>query len=272
MMQSKATLLRTGMRLLLRDQPKRFLTKAFGEGWRVPLLRFSRFGPLISSLRGDTVVLGGCYQLDTIRQFLEVVGPHGRIVAIEANGEIVERLERDIAADPQLRHATNITLVAKGIWDKKGTATFIANADDYPALDKIASDKVREFSYSKVETTRQIEIEVDSLDNILSDVGVKKVDYVALTINDAELLALDGVDQLIRDNPNVRFFMNSHCPYPCSEVKQKLIDKGYKVFASPIPDSGLDKIYAFRQTGAARAHARPASKAERFGAAGQQSG
>jgi hypothetical protein len=129
--------------------------------------------------------------------------------------------------------------------------TFVANAAaDNPALDKLEDAKLREFSYSKVDATKRVEIDVDSLDNILSDLKVDKVDYVVLTINDAELLALDGVDGLIRSNPNVRFFVNSHCPYPCEEVKKKLAAKGYRVVASMIRGSNLEKIYAFRNGGA----------------------
>ena len=248
MKQSSDTLLRAGMGLLLRDPPKRFLTKVFGQSWRAPLLRFSRFSPVIAALKNETVVLGGCHRFDTIRNFHDVVGPKGHIVAIEANEGNVERLRGEIARDPALSKASNITLVARGIWDKKGTATFIANTGDYPGLDKIASEKIRDFSYAKVDGTKRIEIEVDSLDGILNAIGVKKVDYVVLTINDAELLALDGIDQLLRDNPNVRFLVYSHCPQPCQQVKNKLIAKGYTIYASRVPGSALDRIYAYRQT------------------------
>ncbi len=151
-----------------------------------------------------------------------------------------------MAADEKLRRATNITLVAKGIWDKPGRMTFVANAGDDAGLDKIADARLRKFSYAKVSSTRSFDIEVDSLDNILRDIGVTHVDVVVLTINDAELVALDGVEQLLRDNPDVRFVVNSELPYPGREVKQKLIDKGYSVFARPIGRSTLEQIYAFR--------------------------
>jgi FkbM family methyltransferase len=176
----------------------------------------------------------------------DVVGPTGRIIAIEANPAMVEKVRRELAADEKLSKAANVTLVSKGIWDKPGRMTFVASTGDDAALDKIADEKLRDFSYAKVAGTRSFDIEVDSLDNILRDLGVKHVDLVILTINDAELLALDGIEQLLRDNPNVRFVVNSEDPYPCREVKQKLAAKGYRVYARRIGRSSLQRIYAFK--------------------------
>lgn len=245
-MQSYRSLIRAGTKALFPNPLKRALTRTFGDGWRTPLLRTSRYGLSITASKNDTVVLGGCYLTDTIRLMYDIVGDGGRIVAIEANPKNVEKVRREIAADEKLRKATNITLVAKGIWDKPGRMTFVASSGDDAALDKIADARLREFSYAKVPGTRRFEIEVDSLDNILRDVGVKHVDLVVFTINDAELVALDGIQQLLRDNPNLRFVVNSEFPYPGKEVKQKLIEKGYRVFARPIGHSTLERIYAFR--------------------------
>jgi FkbM family methyltransferase len=238
--------MRAGANAVLRDPVKRLLTSAFGHGWRTPLLHASQFGAAIVASSGDTVVLGGCYLTHTIRMMYDVVGPTGRIIAIEANPANVEKVRREIAADARLSKARNVTLVSKGIWGKPDRMTFVASAGDDAALDKIADAQLRDFSYAKVAATRTFDIEVDTLDNILRDVGVKHVDLVILTINDAELVALDGIDRLLHDNPNVRFVVNSEWPYPCREVKQKIIDKGYRVFASRIGRSTLERIYAFR--------------------------
>lgn len=252
MKQHNGRLLRIGMKLVLRDRPKRWLGMMLGQKWRAPLLRFSAFGPPVSVLEGETVVLGGCYRFDTLRRFYQVVGPKGRIVAIEANQRNVEKLRQQMALDPELRNAANILLIGKGIWNEKGTMTFIANDGEDAALDKIYSRQLREFSYHKVDRVERIEIEVDSLDNLLDEVGVQRVDFVLLTINDAELLALDGVDRLLRDNPDVRFFVHSQSPYPGELVKSKLVEKGFEVRAYPIEGSKLEKIYAYKERRSAR--------------------
>lgn len=247
-MKRNNALVRLSLQVLLRDPMKRGLTALFGPGWRAPLLRFSAFGPLVSVLEGETVVLGGCHRYDTLRSFYDAVGPEGRIVAIEANERNVEKLRERVAADRGMR-AENVTLVAKGIWNEKRRLTFIANDGGHPGLDKIESPRLRDFSYDKVERVQRFEIEVDTLDNILDELGVDKVDFVLLTINDAELLALDGVDRLIRRNPNVRFLVHSQSPYPGEVVKKKLAEMGYTARSCPIGGSQLEKIYAYRGRG-----------------------
>jgi FkbM family methyltransferase len=241
--------MRAGAKAVLREPVKRLLTNTFGDGWRTPLLHASQFGALIVASSGDTVVLGGCYLTRTIRMMYEVVGPTGLIIAIEANPANVEKVRSEIAADAKLSRARNIMLVPKGIWGKPDRMTFVASTGDDAALDKIADAQLRDFSYAKVAGTRRFDIEVDTLDNILRDVGVKHVDLVILTINDAELVALDGMEQLLRANPNVRFVINSEWPYPSRETKQKIVEKGYRVHSCRIGRSTLERIYAFRAQG-----------------------
>jgi hypothetical protein len=126
----------------------------------MPFLHVTHFGPRIGTRRGETVVLCGCHRLDTIRSYYDVIGAEGRLVAIEANPANVDRLRLEIANDATLRCAGNIDLVSKGVWDKKGTATFIRSGGDYPGFDKLASDVLRAFPVTKVESTNTIVIEI----------------------------------------------------------------------------------------------------------------
>src|SRR5687767_10977245 len=92
-------LMRASAHALLRDPVKRLLTSTFGHGWRRPLLHASQFSAPIIASKGETVVLGGCYLTHTIRMMYDVVGPTGRIIAIEANPANVETVRRELAAD-----------------------------------------------------------------------------------------------------------------------------------------------------------------------------
>ena len=168
---------------------KRTYSALFGDRWRVPFIKHLSFGAEVGASRGDCVILCGCYIPSTVTNYYDVVGPQGRILAIEANPANAKKLQDAIQSNPSLRNAHNISVLSKGVWDKPGTATFIANEGEYAGLDKIDNEQLRDFSYHKVDKTREVTIETDSLDNILRQNDIKHVDYVVFTINDAELVA-----------------------------------------------------------------------------------
>lgn len=238
-----------GKRLLLRMIPRRVLTQVFGDRWRLPLVRYAS-SPLVYALAGDTVVLGGCYQLETIRSYSRVVGSEGRIIAIEANPDSVVDLREAIARDDELNRAENITVIAKGVWDKKGQTTFVTSSADGPAYDRIDDQRLNGLEAGKGAVTKQHTIEVDSIDNMLADLGATRADYIVLTLNNSELPALDGMETTIAANPQLRMYIHSVSPHPLEQVRDKLLRQGFRIRAEPVNvGSRLHRIYAFRSPG-----------------------
>jgi FkbM family methyltransferase len=233
---------------ILRMLPRRALTRMFGNRWRLPLVRFAS-SPFVYALPGDTVVLGGCYQIETIRKHLKVVGPKGRVVAIEANRDSVRQLERAIQNDPRLCAAKNVTLIAKGVWDRKGQTVFVASDEDGRDYDRIEDQCLDGLEAGKGRITKEDLIEVDAIDNMLDELGIDHVDYVVLTVNNSELAALKGLRRTIARNPNLRLYIHSVGPQPLERVAAELADAGFRMRVEPVrPGSRLHRIYAFGAT------------------------
>jgi hypothetical protein len=233
---------------LLQALPRQTLTGLFGHRWRVPLVKYAS-SPLVYALPGETVVLGGCYKLETVRSYVRAVGPRGRIIAIEANGASVVRLKQAIASDPELREVGNVTIIGKGVWSHKGVTTFVENASYGRGYDRITEGELSVFQSDRVDATKRYTIEIDAIDNMLAEIGIRHVDYVVLTVNDSELPGLDGLARTIAENPRLRLYIHSVGPEPLNQVKQKLSAWGFRMKINPVaPSSRLHRIYAFSRT------------------------
>lgn len=233
--------------LLLKLIPRRALGRLFGDRWRLPLVRFAS-SPFVYALPGETVVLAGCYKVETVRKHRQAVGTAGRIIAIEANRDSVRQLASAMRADPFLHQAGNISLVAKGVWDRKGQTVFVTSDDDGRDYDRINEECLAGLEVGKGPISAEQVIDVDTIDNILAERGIDRVDYVVLTVNNCELAALRGLTQTIARNPQLRLYIHSVSPEPLQQVSAMLANAGFRTRIEPVNrGSRLHRIYAFGQ-------------------------
>jgi FkbM family methyltransferase len=164
------------------------------------LLRTSHriFGVVPQSLAvksGDAAVLVGVAHTTTMERFSRSIGPKGRLVVIEAEESNASRL---------LKHArenllARVSIVKKGAWKEKGQHCLLISPRD--ACHRLELPSVSHHvdlnGYTETRT-----IEVDTVDNILKDLGVScPIGYVAITVNGIELQVLEGMEQTL---PQVR--------------------------------------------------------------------
>ena len=106
-------------------------------------------------------------------------GKTGKVVAIEPMDDNLEYLHRNI----KLNQLNNVNIVEKGVWEKKQTLTIKREKNDYQSA-SLTMDKPGKMNFSVL---------VDSLDNILDQNRVKKVDFMIIQLNGVELKALHGL-------------------------------------------------------------------------------
>jgi FkbM family methyltransferase len=157
------------------------------EGPNDPNGRLSE-GKYFDLAAGATVIEVGAYLGYYALRAAELVGPAGRVIAIEAIPENVELLALNIESNPDLR----ITLVPKAAWSGAGQLSFEREARQ--AASAIAG---------VVRDEQVIEVACDSVDAMLAEAGVTQPDFVRVQVNGAEREVLDGMVHTLERRPTV---------------------------------------------------------------------
>ncbi|KXA99221.1 hypothetical protein AKJ42_03540 [candidate division MSBL1 archaeon SCGC-AAA261C02] len=166
---------------------------------------------------GQIVVDAGAgIGLDTV-SMAKVVGGKGRVIAIEPHPISLKYLRKNV----ECNNLDNVKIVEKGLWRRRGTAELFV-ADRFTA-----HSMIKEEISGKVK--RKIIIRTDSLDNILSESGMKKVDLIKMDIEGAEIEALKGSKNILRITEKV--LIETHHDYrvdTAEEVVRLLRLEGFR--------------------------------------------
>ena len=138
---------------------------------------------------GGTVVQVGMWRKENLARLSRCVGPSGHVILVEADVGVIEELG-PFLADQNL---TNVTVVHTGAFNKKGRQMLLVGTS--PSFNRVDGTNVRMLSAlteDAFQTSR--EIEVDTMDNILAELGVAQIDYVEISVNGAEFPVLQGME------------------------------------------------------------------------------
>ena len=176
---------------------------------------------------GDSCILAGIFSESTIKAFSRRVGENGSVLVIEANPLNIERLKRNTSI------LKNVCFTNKAVWRESGEMEFLTSSQDRAqGYNRLASPELQDFPVHMVENPQTIKVPTDTLDNITKESGLKKVSHVNLTINGAELQALEAIDEIQKANPKMRIYINSEMPVPAEKTIQRLKQKGFRVYLS----------------------------------------
>jgi len=154
---------------------------------------FSYFHDLpkrILASKGDVVLHAGCWQIETVRRWSQAVGSKGKVIIIEANDYSFNLLAQEL----ELRKTklSNVLLIHRAVWNKRERLTL-------DEADRPGSHKIRKaHTYYEKNIGKYINsamVEADTIGNILNKHGIRHVDHFHITINGAEVEALEGIDK-----------------------------------------------------------------------------
>ncbi len=196
--------------------------------------------------KGETVLHAGCWQIETIRGWSQSVGPDGKVVIIEADDYSHELLTKEL----ELRKTklSNVILVHNAVWNKK--EKLVLEEADRPGSNKIKNAK----TYYKTDIgnyINEIWVDANTISNILSEQNINHVDHFHLTINGAELEALEGIDKKFFKK-RTRIIVYSETlneetnESVTSSVADKLKSNKFKVFCSSNMPKHPDIIYGVK--------------------------
>lgn len=168
---------------------------------------------------GATIVdIGANVGVYTLESSL-VVGPNGRVLAIEAAPSNAQELRRNI----ELNGMRNVSLLETAVGDSTGFATLALSAGANLGM----------FTLGAVSGETGCRVEVRRLDDLLEEIGVDRVDLIKMDIEGSEYRALRGAEKtLARHKPTLLIELNEEalrrCQSSANDVKRLLRDAGYR--------------------------------------------
>jgi len=122
------------------------------------------------------------------------LGSKGKVISIEAERNNVNLLKKNV----ELNGLKNVIVIGKGAYSKKGKINL--NIDEFgTGGHSIQKTNVSEFGKKEI-------IEVDTIDNIIKDLKIKKVDIIKIDIEGGEPDAFKGASKTLkRDHPKIIF-------------------------------------------------------------------
>ncbi len=142
--------------------------------------------------RGETVVQVGMWRRRNLARLSRCVGPAGRVLLVEADTRVVE----DLTGLLEANRLTNVTIVNRGAFNRPGRQRFqVGKAPIFSRLEETDAHMLSEVGREAFEAVE--EIEVDTLDHILAENGISRVDYLEISVNGLELEVLEGMERML---------------------------------------------------------------------------
>lgn len=172
---------------------------------------------------GDVVVdVGANVGIFTIRM-ARMIGEKGKVIAIEPDYRNIECLKKNI----EVNNLHNVVIVSKGAWNSKGKMklNMFSGGTGFSSF--------HDLFYSTLgQIVHKIEVDVDTLDSILSDIGIEYVDFIKMDIEGAELEAVEGIDKISEHNGLRMVIAAYHIingKMTCKRIAHQLKDLGLRV-------------------------------------------
>jgi FkbM family methyltransferase len=144
----------------------------------------------------------------------EKVGKTGKVVAIEPELKNYKQLTENI----DLNGLKNIIFENIALADYNGSGKLYLGSFSESHSLIVPEDK-----------NSYIEVPVKTLDNLLEELNIKKVDIIKIDTEGAEVPILKGAEKTLKANPGCRVILASyHYPSQIKEVSQFLNDRGFK--------------------------------------------
>jgi FkbM family methyltransferase len=141
--------------------------------------------------KNDFVVDGGAYVGAFSIYAAKIVGDGGKVIAFEPDAKNYKLLLKNI----KLNKSKNIIPINKGLWRNSTTLRFRSSSGEASSLifDENQNGHINQDG-------NIIDVEVTSLDDELELLNIKKVDFIKMDIEGAEVEAVKGAKRLLKNN------------------------------------------------------------------------
>jgi FkbM family methyltransferase len=162
---------------------------------------------------GDVVVdAGAAFGFYTILAS-RLVGPSGKIISIEPQPEIFEMLKRNI----KLNDIQNAVSINRALYSKEAVVKLF---DNYSLVPERAQ-QANVHSYAQVKA--------DTLDNLLGLQDLKKVDWIKIDVEGAELEVLKGSERTLANNDDLTLVIEIHGSEMLGQITEFLKEHNFRI-------------------------------------------
>lgn len=178
--------------------------------------------PSIKNINGYTVLdLGVSADVEFTEILLNESGENGKVIGVEANPNITDTINK------KLKNYPNFKLYNYAIWSKDGKAAF--GLGDNPESEINLDARLISEPEDNFKKQNTVEVETVTIDNLIKNKDIGKVDYIKADIEGAELPALKGAEKTIKKyKPDL--YISCHRNYDFFKIILKInsIAPGYK--------------------------------------------
>lgn len=179
--------------------------------------------------KGEIVIIIGTPHTGTINRMAKCVGRTGQVVVVEPD-QVNLTKHKDFI---EVNHIKNVTIVPKAASNKKGIAKFLIAP--HPSRHRLYLPNVEHDSdyQSANYYIKTIDVEVDTVDNIMHGLKISEVGYVENMVNGAEMIVLEGMEQTL--SKTKRIMVKGHARHKdtkiplCDEILPFLYERGFKI-------------------------------------------
>lgn len=154
---------------------------------------------------GNVAVQVGTPNISTVRKFSRLVGAGGQVYVIEADPVNADKLLWSV----EKFGIENVKVIKSGAWSSKGTLT-LRKSDDFDGDHKIEIPDIYIDNDFRTEYKDAVQIEVDTVDNLLFSLDVKAINYLSVTVNGAEHEVLKGCQGILDKSEHIRVYSKGH--------------------------------------------------------------
>lgn len=159
---------------------------------------------------GGVVLELGAYIGMYAIKMAQIVGKKGKVLAVESMRRNFEILKKNISNN----NLDNIIAINKAVWHEKGVLKFYSNKkQDNSAINGV------------VDTKNTIDVQSDTVDNIVKENNLTRVDFVRIQVNGAEKNVLEGMEETFKLKPVIMLMIIYD---DRNKIVKMLHEKGYK--------------------------------------------
>jgi len=139
--------------------------------------------------KGETFIDGGAYMGFGIVRMADQLEGGSKIFAVEADPSAQWYLEKNV----ETNNLTNVVIVRKALSNQGGLGQFFQT-------ERQANSLISGIVHSK----KNILVPITTIDEIVHEAGISSVDRISLTINGAELEAVEGMKNTVEASNQIR--------------------------------------------------------------------